>query len=389
MKEVKFNELVSTDLYIDTIYKGGINKNAGDDPISSLLGVGNQGGFRYKGSINSNVSLCVLYSELSDPDWPDSLDVTSGTFTYFGDNKKPGYELHDTKKKGNLLLADCFAKVHNGYRDKIPPFFVFTKSGFGRDVLFRGLAVPGADGYSQSEDLVAVWRSTNNLRFLNYKSVFTILNEPCITRKWITDLLLGFPFTDNTPKNWANWVKSGRCLPLIAPQTTKFRDKANQLPKTNLEIDLVNFLIQYFKSHDEKEYAFEKCAAEIIRLMDSNVTDIDVTRPWRDGGRDAIGNYQIGLKSTNTNVIFAVEAKCKVFSSGSGVKETSRLISRLSYRQFGIFITTSYISNQAYREILEDQHPVIILSGIDIAKILINSGINSTSKLKDWLSSNF
>ena len=124
-------------------------------------------------------------------------------------------------------------------------------------------------------------------------------------------------------------------------------------------------------------------------MMDSSIIEYDLTRPWRDGGRDAIGKYRIGLPKNAIEVEFALEAKCKKFSSGSGVKETSRLISRLRHRQFGIFVTTSYVHEQAYKEIREDAHPVIIVSGADIADILIKVGHNSVELTKDWLAANF
>lgn len=123
--------------------------------------------------------------------------------------------------------------------------------------------------------------------------------------------------------------------------------------------------------------------------MDRNVTSYDLTRPWRDGGRDAIGKYKIGLESNAIYVEFALEAKCKNTKSGSGVRELSRLISRLRYRQFGVFITTSYVSHQAYEEITTDAHPIIILSGIDIVNILVRSGYNSKESIKQWLEQNF
>jgi hypothetical protein len=84
-----------------------------------------------------------------------------------------------------------------------------------------------------------------------------------------------------------------------------------------------------------------------------------------------------------------LEAKCKIITSGSTVKETSRLISRLRHRQFGIFVTTSYVADQAYQEIIEDDHPVIIISGMDIVEILLQHGINSKEILSNWLESNF
>jgi len=40
---------------------------------------------------------------MADPDWPDSPDRETGVFTYYGDNKKPGRELHDTGRDGNPI----------------------------------------------------------------------------------------------------------------------------------------------------------------------------------------------------------------------------------------------------------------------------------------------
>ncbi len=73
--------------------------------------------------------LVILYSSMDDPEWPDFIDVYTGVFTYFGDNKKPGFDLHDTPRRGNKLLQSCFAILHNApdQRAKIPPFLVFTK----------------------------------------------------------------------------------------------------------------------------------------------------------------------------------------------------------------------------------------------------------------------
>jgi hypothetical protein len=107
---VDFGQLAGADLGVDRIYKGGSAGNAGDDPLSRLLpGVGNQGGFRMYGSpIRDMVKLVVLYTSGAEPDWPDALDPYTGTFTYFGDNRSPGRELHDTPRKGNLMLSQSF-----------------------------------------------------------------------------------------------------------------------------------------------------------------------------------------------------------------------------------------------------------------------------------------
>jgi len=180
---------------LDRIYKGGTAGNAADDPLARLLpGVGNQGGFRAMGkAANDAVRLVVLYTSGAEPDWPDELDPYTGAFTYFGDNRSPGRELHDTPRKGNLLLRSTFERAHCGPdgRAKVPPFLLFDKPGTGRDVRFRGLLAPGSDRISGEEDLVAVWRTTKGQRFQNYRARFTVLNASSITRDWIRELQAG------------------------------------------------------------------------------------------------------------------------------------------------------------------------------------------------------
>ena len=63
----------------------------------------------------------------------------------------------------------------------------------------------------------------------------------------------------------------------------------------------------------------------------------------------------------------------------------SRLISRLKYRDFGIFVTTSYVSEQAYKELLEDGHPVIIISGRDIIELLNKNHINTNELIYNFI----
>lgn len=148
-----FNQLASTDLQVDAVYEGGRAGNAGDDPLGKLLPVGNQGGFRFAGSVrDDDLRLVVLYTSGSDPDWPDALDVETGLFTYFGDNRSPGKELHDTSRGGNAILRRCFDRLHAGpTRDTIPPFLIFNKASpaGGRDVRFLGIAAPGAENVAR------------------------------------------------------------------------------------------------------------------------------------------------------------------------------------------------------------------------------------------------
>jgi hypothetical protein len=389
IKTFRFDELGAVDLVVDAVYQGGTLGHSGDDPLQQLLGVGIGGGFRYLGSqiAAPGVRLCVLFSTLADTDWPDALYPETGRFIYFGDNRRPGHGLEDTKRKGNRLLSRVFAELHDGKRDKIPPFLVFTKVGGGRDIAFRGIAVPGAANVTETGDLVAVWRTTDGRRFQNYRATFTILDVPRLSREWIDDIRAGDFDTKHAPDAWSEWVATGRYRPLEAPKTVEFRSRAQQLPSQPRGVALLNTLVTFFKSHKDREYAFEACAANLVRIMDANVASVDLTRPWKDGGRDAVGEYRIGTPSNSIVVEFALEAKCKLprIGNSSGVRDTARLIARLRYRQFGMFVTTSCLHEQAYQEILDDGHPVLIISGVDIIDILERAGITTEQGLVAWL----
>ena len=398
MKVISFTYLSTTDLIIDAIYEGGNAGNAGDDPISKLIpGIGNMVGFRYSGR-ESRKKIIVLYTSGIDKDWPDTFDLNTGMFTYYGDNRTPGHELHNTPRKGNLILRQIFMDLHsedpNEYKF-IPPIFIFTKyptENSSRSVQFRGVAVPGFSGLSSAHDLVVVWKSTKGQRFQNYKAIFTMLDIAVVSRKWINDITRNVYVTINAPQVWSSWEKSKKYTPLIAESTTSIRSIEEQTPTSKNDIEILETIFGYFKDHP---IAFEAFAARIYSLHDSRVIIDEVTRGSIDGGRDALGRYRLGLDDDPIYVDFSLEAKCyRPGISGNksntvGVKEVARLISRLLHRQFGILVTTSAIARQAYLEVREDRHPIIFISGKDIVNILVKNGFNTPKLVKQLLNNEY
>ena len=63
----------------------------------------------------------------------------------------------------------------------------------------------------------------------------------------------------------------------------------------------------------------------------------------------------------------------------------SRLISRIKHREFGVFVTTSYIAEQAYREVREDRHPIVFVTGRDVVEVLKTLGFHERGRLKKFL----
>ena len=185
------------------------------------------------------------------------------------------------------------------------------------------------------------------------------------------------------PSAWKSFVEKGRhgIKALTAPKIQEIPSKAAQLPDDEDGIEVIQTIREFYREFPQ---GFEKCAAKIVQMMDPNFYRFDITRPWRDGGRDAVGKYHIGTSDHPLSIDCALEAKCYAEKNAVGVRGMARLISRIKYRQFGILVTTSYVGKQAYSEVIEDGHPILIVNARDIASILRKNGIGSQA-IKAWL----
>jgi hypothetical protein len=322
--------------------------------------------------------------------WPDYRDEETGIFRYYGDNRSPGRTILETPRKGNQLLEFVFDCLNSkdGSINNIPPFLIFKKTGNGWDVKFLGIAAPGNPKISPDHDLVAFWRSMDEERFQNYEAYFTVLEtNQDISREWLNALIYDH---DNSlqyaPENWRRFIKNGRngIVPLIAKKLPKIPTKYDQLQTDNEGRICLKKIREYYAKFPQ---GFEKCAKSILEKTDEKFQDFELTRQWRDGGRDALGHYVIspgGKANYPLRIDCALEAKCYSETNSVGVREMSRLISRIKYRQFGVMVTTSYVHKQAYQEVIEDGHPILIISATDIAQTLRRSAITS-SNISDWL----
>jgi len=396
MRLFPYEQMPTADLIVDAVYQSSADGQLSGEPISKLLpGSGNMGGFRVSGKGPSK-NWVVLFTTGEDRDWPDTLDLATGQFVYYGDNKTPGHELHDTRG-GNKVLRHAFERLHATDRPRagIAPFFIFKKHRTvdgARSVQFKGLAVPGFAGLSATDDLVAVWKSIEGARFQNYKAIFTVLDVPVVTRDWLRELACGDSLSANAPDAWRRWVMGGQYRALTAEPTTVIRSLELQTPDTPLKRDILRCVWLHFEN---APLVFERFAAHLYLMVDRRVIIDEITRGAVDGGRDAVGRYLLGLREDPVYAEFSLEAKCyRPPLDGRppntvGVKEVSRLISRIRHRQFGVLITTSIVARQAYQEVREDRHPIIFICGRDIAEILIENGYNTIERVSTLLQDEF
>ena len=230
------------------------------------------GGFRLAGK-GQDKQFVALFTTGQEKDWPDRIDLNTGQFTYYGDNRTPG-ELHKTPLCGNRVLRRVFDLLHGSppQRELNPPFFVFQKyptQKSARSVQFKGLAVPGYGGLSATEDLVAVWKTSRGQRFQNYRSVFTILDLAVIERARLRGFLAGHATrSSDAPEVWNRWVQTGEYQPLTSEPTTVIRTVAEQMPDTENKIAILRAVYQHFK---ESPHQFEGFAARIFQMHDRRV----------------------------------------------------------------------------------------------------------------------
>ena len=392
MGHIPFEELPAANFVIDSVYEGARNKklDLGSEPLTRLIpGVGNMGGFRKSvDSKTKELKGLVLVSTRNEDDWPDSLNVFTGLYTYFGDNRAPGKSLHDTPRGGNKTLLEIFELAHGSVseRSKCPLILAFQNTGVGLDTEFKGLLVPGAANLESTEDLIAVWATKNGKRFQNYRASFTVLDCGEISGEWVRDIfgkrtnVLDDP---RTPTALLTWIKTGKYSALIADPKKYIRSVEEQIPRNDVQIQLINHILKITESDPTD---FEPIAAGIWQLLNKSQMEIEVTRRSVDGGRDAVGYLVLGPAIDPIRIPFALEAKRYKQGVNVGVKDMARLISRIKHRDFGVLVTTSAVSPQTYEEVRQDKHPIVIVSGRDIAEILIAEGINTIQKLDHWIS---
>lgn len=396
MITIPFAQLEGVHLTAGAVYEGGISGNLSDDPLARLMKGGNSGRFRYCGSVDK-LNYLIITITTDNRQWPDTIDPGSGTIVCYGDNRLPDHGIHNTPRNGNLILKNIFKSLHNSLdpRGHVPPIFIFGKhpnKASPRSIRFLGLCAPGSPGLKPPNDLVRKQKRLESSRFWNYRATFTLLDIPVIKRDWIEDLEMGRYDSPHRPIVWKMWLKSGFYRPLQQEHRYCVRLPDMQLPTDDLSRAMLTTLYRYFSS---QPYKFLHFAADVYALTDSKITLGCVRRHSSDGSYAISGEYRLGIDADPIQLAFLVEAKCYNPGIGTrkrksiGMKELLKMLSRLGNRRFGVMVTTSLVTQQAYEAIRKQNYPVIIIAGSDIIDILISNNITSVEQLIDWLAKKY
>jgi hypothetical protein len=117
-----------------------------------------------------------------------------------------------------------------------------------------------------------------------------------------------------------------------------------------------------------------------------------VTPVGPDGGVDFVQRLDLGAGPSHTRLVVLGQAKCKKpWATGAGVtaEELSRVVARLRRGWIGSYVTTSFFTDPAQRELVIDEYPIVLIPGLELARtveaIRDARGLASVAQVLDWV----
>lgn len=341
----------------------------------------------------------------ADTPWHDIFDADNGRIRYFGDAKVPGED--PSLRGGNKALLDAFA-VHSAIdpdeRSDATPVIFFQRTAF--DGKTKGYLTFQGYGVIERAERIAQFDARKGASFANYVYDFAVLSmvEEDETFDWQWINARRNPDCSNkecdalAPEAWRRWMKQGpSSIPRNRRQVSKLQvtKPKDQLPEPGTKYDKV--LRQILAHYETKKHHFEGLAYAICRHLLSksggNFHDGWITPGGGDGGADFIGRLDIGEGFGAVRQVVYGQAKCINLKSGVDGKDIARTVARLKRGWFGIFVATSYFSEPVQREVIEDEYPVLLVSGLQVAEatylLAEEHGFDDVSDYLDMIDSHF
>jgi hypothetical protein len=108
---------------------------------------------------------------------------------------------------------------------------------------------------------------------------------------------------------------------------------------------------------------------------------------------DFVGRLDLGSGFSKVKVILLGQAKCENPNKPTSGVHISRTVARLKRGWIGAYVTTSFFSEPMQREIIEDQYPLLMINGLELARevliLLEKSGKHSLADYLDELDTEY
>ena len=133
-------------------------------------------------------------------------------------------------------------------------------------------------------------------------------------------------------------------------------------------------LKEIYDFYDKNKLRFENLASIItgylIKKSAKNYKAGWITKGSGDSGIDFIGRMDIGTGFGSAKVIVLGQAKCESLNSPTGGNHIARTVAKLKRGWLGVYVTTSYFSDNVQIEILEDKYPLLLINGKKLAELV-------------------
>jgi len=315
--------------------------------------------------------------------WQDTFEPDLGFVRYYGDNKSGA--THPQRAPGNEVLLREF-QLHSSPkaadRQRATPLVLFERVEVeGRqkgNVKFAGLAV------IERAECVTQFNPATQEYFTNYVFEFAVLSltheSESLDWGWIAArrdtraTLEGI--LPKAPSAWQEWVRVGNdALPRLRRHVSKMSvvPTGEQRPTDGSREGSV--LKEIYAHYTGRKHRFEALASAVAAqvLSASGVIYREgwITPGSGDHGTDFVGRLTIGSGFASVKLVVLGQAKCESLTSPTGGVHVARTVARLRRGWIGAYVTTSYFSEPVQREVFEDQYPIVLVHGRDVAQTAV------------------
>lgn len=334
--------------------------------------------------------------------WKDVYDLDHGHVRYFGDHKPSTVGPVGATPGNRALLSawDLHGSPSRQDRALAPPL-----------LLFRAVPSLGANGkrvhkgYLEFSGVAIIERlemvvqrdpqSPGTFPNLAIDLVVVGLEDQAdsLDWRWIdarrNPSLTAADSLSLAPAGWQRWVHEGRsALSRVRRRVLSSRVKTGgeqrPMPGTR-EAEVLNKIHRHFDSH---KHAFEHLAAtvaaQVFQESGARYQRGWLTRAGGDGGMDFVGRLDAGGAHAHTPLVVLGQAKCIKPTSSISPDEVARVVARLRRGWIGVFVTTGVFSKQAQVEVIDDEYPVVLISGgllaqevIKLAELAFNGDVEA------------
>lgn len=315
--------------------------------------------------------------------WHDYFDPDNGHIRYYGDNKTPGKlpELAPGNKR--LLEAyDAQNSLDYSVRQTAVPILFFKRVTYKKrpkgNIMFQGY------GIVERAERVTQYDIKTDQYFSNYVFDFVVLSMKdegeIFNWEWINkrrDPNLTIKDTlSYAPNSWKSWIRGGRSSieknrRRISKLLTTKADFQKPIPGSREE----KILREIYSFYEGKKSRFEGLAAIVSQKILANngglYVDGWITPSSSDGGSDFVGRLDLGTGFSTTKLVVLGQAKCEQLDTPTNGNHIARTVARLRRGWIGIYVTTSYFSEPVQREVIDDAYPILMVNGLQLAKIII------------------